>query len=200
MANRPERTAVATPAGHVCLCVIGPAHGVHGAVKVKSFAENIADLAAYGPLHNGQGQSFKITSVKPDKIGARITLHGVTHRDAAEALRGTPLFVAREKLPVLQDEDGFYHADLIGITVRDAQGADMGRVAGVHNFGAGDLLEISAGKESGFYPFTKAVVPQIDIAAGYLTLVPPQEDEARPPQQTGEQTSEQAGEQEEAGE
>ena len=197
MATRPDRTAVVAPEGYVCLCVIGPAHGVRGAVKAKCFAENIADLAAYGPLSNGQGQDFKITSAKPDKIGARLTLDGVNSREAAEALRGKPLFLAREKLPALKDDDDFYHADLIGLKVLDAAGAVIGTVAGVHNFGAGDLLEVEMGKDrptqSAFYPFTKSIVPQIDIAAGYLTLVPPKEDEARPPEQMAAQADD-AGE------
>jgi 16S rRNA processing protein RimM len=199
MATRPERMAVVAPKGHVCLCIIGAAHGVRGAVKAKCFAENIADLAAYGPLRDGQGQEFKITSAKPDKIGARLTLDGVHSREAAEALRGTALFLAREKLPALNDADDFYHADLIGLSVMDVAGEPLGKVAGVHNFGAGDLLEIAPDEnnqehnqehnqeKSAFYPFTKEIVPQIDIAAGFLTLVPPIEDEARPPEQMAEQ-------------
>lgn len=191
MATRPERMAVVAPKGHVCLCIIGAAHGVRGAVKAKCFAENIADLAAYGPLRDGQGQEFKITSAKPDKIGARLTLDGVHSREAAEALRGTALFLAREKLPALSDADDFYHTDLIGLSVMDVAGAPLGKVTGVHNFGAGDLLEIAPDEnnqehnqeQSAFYPFTKEIVPQIDIAAGFLTLVPPIEDEARPPEQ-----------------
>ena len=185
MATRPERMAVVAPEGYVCLCIIGPPHGVRGAVKAKCFAENITDLAAYGPLSNGQGQDFKITTAKPDKIGARLTLDGVNTREAAEVLRGTALFLAREKLPALADDDDFYHADLIGLRVLDAAGAPLGMVSGVHNFGAGDLLEVAMGSENGFYPFTKTIVPHIDIGAGYLTLVPPKEDEARPPEQTG---------------
>ena len=193
MATRPERMAVVAPEGYVCLCVIGPPHGVRGAVKAKCFAENIADLAAYGPLSNGQGQDFKITSAKPDKIGARLTLEGVNSREAAEALRGTALFLAREKLPRLTDDDDFYHADLIGLRVQDAAGAPLGTVSGVHNFGAGDLLEVALDLETMFYPFTKTIVPQIDIAAGYLTLVPPKEDEARPPEQTTHQAAKKNG-------
>ena len=186
MANRPERAAVVVPEGYVCLCVIGPAHGVRGAVKAKCFTENIADLATYGSLTDGQGKDFKITSAKPDKIGARLTLDGVNSRDAAEALRGTALFLPREKLPVLTAEDDFYHADLIGLKAKAQDGVALGTVAAVHNFGAGDMLEINAGKHSAFYPFTKHTVPHIDISAGHLTLVPPKEDEARPPEQQPE--------------
>lgn len=190
MPARPDRT-VDTPDGYVCMCVIGPAHGVHGAVKAKCFAENPSELAAYGPLLTSDGESFKITSVKPDKLGARLMLDGIHNRNQAEALRGTALFVAREKLPELADGDDFYHADLIGLEVVDGGGTTIGHVMGVHNFGAGDLLEVAAHEngadaaKTAFYRFTKAVVPEIDIANGRLTLLPPQEDEARPPAQTG---------------
>lgn len=188
MAKRPDTAQIRTPQGFVCLCIIGPAHGVRGAVKVKSFAEDPQSLTAYGALQDADGTPFEITSVKPDKMGARLTLRGIGDRNAAEALRGTALFVARDKLPTLEDADDFYHADLIGIEVFSSDGAPLGAVAGVHNFGAGDMLEINmaaakAGKAgSAFYPFTKAVVPDIDIRAGRLTLVPPQENEARAPE------------------
>ena len=185
MAGRPAPT----PDGFVCLCVIGAAHGVRGAVKVKCFAENPQDLLAYGPLQNAEGQGFTVTSVKPDKLGARISLKGVSDRDAAAALRGTALFLAREKLPALDADDDFYHADLVGLAARGADGENLGAVVALHNFVTGDLLEIEPPKPDNggktpatvFYPFTRAVVPHIDIAAGHLTLLPPSEDEARPP-------------------
>ena len=119
-------------------------------------------------------------------------------RNAAEALRGTALYVARDKLPALADADDFYHADLIGLTALSPAGEMLGTVLAVHDFGAGDLLEISgtgtAGgkgdKSSAFYPFTKAVVPEVDMAAGTLILLPPREDEARPPEQLSGKPSE----------
>jgi 16S rRNA processing protein RimM len=187
MARRPDMARIDTPAGFVCLCIIGSAHGVRGAVKVKCFAEDSAELAAYGALVTGDGRAFNVTSVKPNKSGARLTLEGVNDRTAAEALRGTALFVARDKLPPLPDDDDFYHADLIGLTAYNGADEIIGAVQGVHNFGAGDLLEIAAqtGKTA-FYRFTKAVVPEIDLTAGRLTLLAPKEDEARPPEAEGE--------------
>ncbi len=178
-----DNNTAETPDGFVCLCIIGPPHGVRGAVKAKCFTDELSALTAYGPLQNADGQSFKITSAKADKIGARLTLDGINDRDAAQALRGMALFVARDKLPVLNDEDDFYHADLIGLAVVSEDGTPLGTVAAMHNFGAGDLLEVSAEKQSAFYPFTKAVVPQINLADGQLVLRPPQETEARPPEQ-----------------
>lgn len=190
MPSRPDTTADSTPEGYVCLCVIGPAHGVRGAVKAKCFTDDALALAAYGPLQTAKGEAFTITSVKPDKLGARLTLKGVDSREAAEALRGTALYAAREKLPPLPDDDDFYHDDLVGLRAIDETGAALGVVEAVHNFGAGDLLEI----DGAFYPFTKAVVPQVDIAAGQLTLKPPKEDEARPPEQISEHISEHTSE------
>lgn len=179
------------PSARVCLGIVGAAHGVRGAMKVKTFTEDPRDLAAYGPLSDASGtRHFTVTSCAADKAGARITLDGVTDRSAAEALRGTALYVARDKLPALADADDFYHADLIGLAALSPEGDRLGTVHAVHDFGAGDLLEIAGddadpktGKGTAFYPFTKQVVPQIDMAAGTLVLVPPVEDEARPPEQ-----------------
>ena len=186
MAERPDMARMDTPAGFVCLCIIGSAHGVRGAVKVKCFAEDSAALAAYGPLMTDDGRAFAVTSVKPDKIGARLTLKGVNDRSAAEALRGTALFVARDKLPILADEDDFYHADLIGLAAHNGADEKIGSVQGVHNFGAGDVLEIAdQDGKTAFYPFTKAVVPEIDLAERRLTLIAPKEGAAHPPAAEG---------------
>ena len=178
--------AAETLDGFVCLCVIGPPHGVRGAVKAKCFTDDPQALTSYGALQDAGGQEFKITSVNADKIGARLTIKGVNDRAGAQALRGTALYVAREKLPPLEDEDDFYHDDLIGLEVVSDSGASLGAVTGVYNFGAGDLLEVTKDRKNAFYPFTKAVVPEINIAAGQLVLLPPKEDEARPPEQMAE--------------
>ena len=168
----------------LCLGVIGAAHGVRGGVKVKTFTQSPLDLAAYGPLTDETGErAFIVTSCQADKAGARVTLKGVSDRNAAEALRGVALYVTRDSLPELTAEDDFYHSDLIGLHVRGEDGAALGKVVACHNFGAGDLLEISTENGNAYYPFTKAVVPHVDIGAGFLTLVPPVENEARPPEQ-----------------
>ena len=185
MASRAPDAASTATVARLCLAVIGAAHGVRGAMKVKTFTETPQDLAAYGPLTDKKGERvFIVTSCQVAKGGARITIEGVVDRNAAEALKNTELYVARDKLPILDNEDDFYHNDLIGLDVRDGDGAEMGRVLACHNFGAGDLLEIRYTKKfvgnTAFYPFTKAVVPEVNIAAGFLTLLPPQEDEARP--------------------
>ena len=182
--------AAETLDGFVCLCVIGPPHGVRGAVKAKCFTDDPQALTAYGALQDAGGRAFEVISVNADKMGARLTIKGVNDRAGAKALRGTALYVAREKLPLLEDEDDFYHDDLIGLEVVSDSGASLGAVTGVYNFGAGDLLEVTKDKKNAFYPFTKAVVPEINIAAGQLVLLPPKEDEARPPEQMAEQEAE----------
>ena len=170
----------------ICLGIIGAAHGVRGAMKVKTFTETPQDIAAYGPLTDETGaRVFVITQCKADKAGARISLRGITNREAAQHLTGTALYVARDKLPTLADRDDFYHTDLIGLAVLDSAGLKCGTVAAVHNFGAGDVLEVEGEAGQAFYPFTKKVVPHIDLAAGHLTLEPPVENEARPPEQSG---------------
>lgn len=170
----------------ICLGIIGAAHGVRGAMRVKTFTEAPQDLAAYGPLTDETGaRVFVITQCKADKAGARIFLDGIASREAAQQLTGTALYVSRDKLPALADGDDFYHTDLIGLAVLDAKGTKCGRVAALHNFGAGDVLEVEGETGQAFYPFTKKVVPHIDLTAGHLTLEPPIENEARPPEQEG---------------
>ncbi len=169
----------------LCLGVIGAAHGVRGAMKVKTFTQTPQDLAAYGPLTDEKGErAFIVSSCQAAKGGARITIKGVNDRNAAEALKNTRLYVARDRLPELVEADDFYHSDLIGLDVQDADDKVLGKIIACHNFGAGDLIEVQFLKAQGggnaFFPFTKAVVPHVDIAKGYVTLLPPKEDEARP--------------------
>ena len=127
MASRAPDAASTAAGARLCLAVIGAAHGVRGAM-VKTFTETPQDLA-YGPLNDKKGERvFIVTSCQVAKGGARITIEGVADRNAAEALKNTELYVARDKLPILDNEDDFYHSDLIGLDVRDGDGAEMGRV------------------------------------------------------------------------
>jgi len=157
--------------------IIG-AHGIKGEVKVKSFASDPKAIAAYGALADAKGRSFDLALVgkgTPGKGGtgqdiliARIK--GVGDRNAAEALKGVELFVARDRLPAIAEEE-FYSADLIGLAVTDRNGAVLGRVATVENYGAGDVLGIEDGPKGSFdVAFTRALVPLVDIAAGRIEL------------------------------
>lgn len=160
----------------ICVGAVAGAHGVKGDVRIKTFTENPMDIAALGALSDEAGQNtFEILNTYPDKMGVRVRFRNVTSRSQAEALKGTRLYVERDHLPELDEED-FYHADLIGLTAVTIQGEKLGMVKAVHNFGSADLLEI----EDQFIPFSKINVPEIDFKLGTLTIIPPQdfEDEA----------------------
>lgn len=165
----------------ICLGVIAGAHGIKGLVRVKSFTERPEDLTAYGSLSDEAGARAYALTLKGRVKGVMLAaVDGVTDRNQAEALKGTRLFVEREALPATEDEEVFYHADLIGLAVEDRAGQALGRVAAVHNHGAGDLLEIApeGGTADGallLLPFTAAAVPLVDLAAGRLVALPPEE-------------------------
>jgi 16S rRNA processing protein RimM len=154
----------------ICVGAIAGAFGVAGEVRLKSFCSVPEDIASYGPLFTEDGsRSFRITLTRPVAGGLGARIAGVSDKDQADALRGTTLFVDRAKLPALPDDE-FYHADLIGLEVRDPGGALIGKIAAVHNHGAGDILEISSPghKSALLLPFTKAIVPNVDLAAGLV--------------------------------
>ena len=166
----------------VCLGQIGCAHGVRGLVKVRSFTDAPDGLTAYGPLTDAAGtRTFALTLLSQNKGQWLAEIAGVTGRDAAEALAGTLLYISRDRLPPLE-ADEFYHADLIGLLAESPEGVVVGRVSAVHDFGAGDVLEVivedgDRGSETLYLPFTRAVVPQIDLASGRLVVIPPMETE-----------------------
>ncbi len=162
----------------VCVAQIGAAHGIHGEVRLWTYTEEPMAVAQYGPLETEDGtRSFEILSLRPAKGHLVARLRGVDDRDAAERLTNTKLFVPRERLPA-PDEDEFYHADLIGLTAVDVKGNEIGKIAAVHNFGAGDLLEIAPSVGAAMLvPFTEAAVPAIDIKGGRVVVVPPEEKE-----------------------
>jgi 16S rRNA processing protein RimM len=165
----------------ICVGIMVGAHGLRGLVKVKSFTENPSDVAAYGPVSDEAGQRswrLEVTGPAPRKSSdvLLVRIAGVTDRDAAQALHGTRLYVAREALPALAEEETYYHADLIGLAVEDPAGRALGTVTAVENHGAGDLLEIAGpGGESLLLPFTRSVVPEVDLAGGRLVALPPEE-------------------------
>ncbi len=165
----------------LCVGVIAGAHGVRGLVKIKSFTDDPADLIAYGPLTDESGARRYQVAVTGRAKGVLLArIEGVGDRDAARALSGARLYVARAALPEPEDEE-YYHADLIGLAVEDRAGAPLGRVAAVQNFGAGDILEIERPDQGTLLvPFTKAAVPLVDPAGGRVVVEPPEETEAQP--------------------
>jgi 16S rRNA processing protein RimM len=158
---------------------IGAAHGIKGEVRIQSFTEDPLALASYGPLStNKPGLTIRILAARTTTNVLVARLEGVNDRNAAEKLNGVELYVDRALLPDTDDDD-FYHADLIGLKARLADGSEIGEVMAVPNFGAGDLLEIRDPRsgDTYLYPFSKAVVPEVRIADGYLLIDPPIEAE-----------------------
>jgi 16S rRNA processing protein RimM len=156
-----------TQPDRVCVGAIAGSFGVKGEVRLKSFCTEPEAIASYGPLFTEDGsRSYTVTLTRPVANGLGARLSGVQTKEQADALRGTSLFVARDKLPATGDDE-FYHADLIGLDVHDTGGAPVGKLHAIHNHGAGDLLEILGPgmKTALLLPFTRAVVPTIDLAA-----------------------------------
>jgi 16S rRNA processing protein RimM len=166
----------------VLLAAVIGAHGLKGEVKVKTFTESPETLARYGALRTKDGRALHIAHVnatKPDE--AIVSFKSVSDRNAAEALKGEELFVSREALPLLDGQE-FYHADLLGLRAEDEEGRVIGTVHALHNFGAGDVIEIArADGDTVLLAFTRENVPTIDIAAGRIIVAVPEEIEARTP-------------------
>ncbi|MBM3653838.1 MAG: 16S rRNA processing protein RimM [Alphaproteobacteria bacterium] len=149
---------------------------MRGEIRLQSFTSDPLAIAAYdGITDKGGARKFKLLSVRPqgkDMLVARVD--GVDDRKGAEALNGVELYLPREKLPA-PDEDEFYIADLIGLRAKTPDGVEIGVIVAVRNFGAGDILEVApaAGGETLMFPFTKAVVPTVDLSTGRVVLEPP---------------------------
>lgn len=160
----------------VLLGRIAGAHGIRGEVRITAFTAEPGAIGAYGPLEDeGGARLFEIASLRAGPKGVIARLKGVGDRNAAEALAGTDLYVDRALLPKPGEGD-FYIADLIGLVAVTSEGSALGKVVAVQNFGAGDLLEIRPvhGGETALLPFTDANVPDVDIEAGWLLVVPPE--------------------------
>ena len=149
-------------------------HGIQGEVKLKSFTADPEAIASYGPLDASNGMVLQIKSLKAHKGVYRARIEGVSDRTTAETLKGLELSIARDRLPE-PDSDEVYHADLIGLSVVDLDGSPMGEVAGILDFGAGELLELKLQdkKSTVLVPFNRQTVPDIDLDAGTLSLDPP---------------------------
>ncbi len=175
MASRRTATSATEPSSRVCLGVITGAHGVRGTVRVRPFTAEPEAVSAYGEVSTEDGtRQFGLTVVgRAPKAQVLVRLTGVDDRAAAKALKGTRLYVPRERLPPAGEEE-YYHADLIGLAVEEVGGRALGTVKAVHNFGGGDVMEVvAADGASIMVPFTRAVVPVIDLASGRIVIDPP---------------------------
>jgi 16S rRNA processing protein RimM len=156
----------------VCVGAIAGAFGVRGDVRLKSYCAQPEAIAAYAPLFTEDGsRSFTVRLIGTIPNGFSARLGGISTREEAEALKGTQLFADRSKLPA-PDEDEFYHIDLIGLSVFDAGGTQLGRISAVLNHGASDILEIKTDSpgEPLLLPFTRAVVPTVDVSGGRVIV------------------------------
>ena len=158
----------------VCIGAIVGAHGVRGAVRIKSFTADPRDVGAYGPAEDEAGKRRFIITVTGEAKGHVIAqVDGVRDRDGAEALKGTGLYVARDRLPELE-EDEFLYSDLVGLSALALDGTVIGTVRGVADFGAGELLDIARpGQGSLMVPFTKRAVPVVDLGKRQVVIDPP---------------------------
>ncbi len=157
---------------------IGAAHGVRGEVKLWSFTQDPLAVAGYGPLESEDGaRAFEIETLRSAKDHLVARIAGVNDRSAAEKLTNTDLFVPRERLPAIEEEDTFYYADLVGCAAVTADGKPLGTVSALHNFGAGDIIEIAlaAGGAPLMLSFTEATVPEVDLKAKRIVVIPPEE-------------------------
>lgn len=163
-------------ANKIFLGQIGAAHGIKGQVRIATHTQDPEAIGSYGPLDTDRpGLTITLTKVRLQKNVVIAHIKGIADRTAAEQLNGVSLYIDRDKLPETEDEDDFYHADLIGLDARLESGVTIGKVSAVPNFGAGDLIEVRDPQSGDTYlfPFTRAVVPHVDIAGGFLTIVVP---------------------------
>ena len=166
----------------ICVAKIGAAHGVRGEVRLWPFTEDPMAVLHYGPLSTRDGaRQFEVARARAATDHLVVMLKGITNRDEAERLNGIELYIARDALPDADDGE-YYHADLIGLAAIDPQGTSVGTVTAIHNFGAGDIIEVAP--KSGpslLLPFTNAVVPTVDLAAGHVVVELPNEIEGDSP-------------------
>ena len=163
-------------AAPICVARIGAAHGVRGAVKLWTFTEDPLAVRDYGPLTTKDGaRQFEVTHAREAKDHLVATFKGVATREDAERLNGIELYIPRDKLPAT-DDDEYYHADLIGLAAVNTADEPIGRVLAIHNFGAGDIIEIAPPQGATMLlPFTNAVVPTVDLASGRVVIELPKE-------------------------
>jgi 16S rRNA processing protein RimM len=169
-------------AAPICVARIGAAHGVRGAVKLWTFTEDPLAVQRYGPLTTKDGaRQFEVLTAREASGHLVATLKGIATREEAERLNGVELYVAREKLPATS-EDEYYYADLIGLAAVTTANEPLGRVIAIHNFGAGDIIEIAPEKGGTMLlPFSNAVVPTVDLKGGRVVIELPAEIEGDDP-------------------
>ena len=163
-------------AERICVAQIGAAHGIRGEVRLRSVTEEPGAVASYGALESEDvSKRFEIEALRPSKDHFVARIKGVADRSAAETLTNLKLYVPRDRLPPTGDDDTFYQSDLVGLDAVTPDGAPLGTVKAIQNYGAGDLIEIApaGGGAPLMVPFTADAVPAVDIAGRRIVVVPP---------------------------
>ncbi|WP_439574107.1 ribosome maturation factor RimM [Phreatobacter sp.] len=163
------------PADLILVAKFGAPHGVRGEVRVKSFTQDPMAVGDYSPLLSRDGRAFTVETLRPagEVLIARIA--ELKDRTAAEAVTNLDLFVPRARIPAPSDEDEFLHADLIGMAVVAVTGETIGTIIAIHEFGAGDMLDVARpGRKAVLIPFTRAIVPTVDLAGRRVVIDPPE--------------------------
>jgi 16S rRNA processing protein RimM len=160
----------------VCVAIITAVHGIYGDIKLRSFTANPSDISKFKILYDESGSNqvpLQIRVASNNKIIAKI--QGVTTRNEAEKRIGQKLFIFKEDMPQLEEEE-YYHQDLVGLKVLFEKGNQFGIIKAVHNYGAGDVIEIlpTEAEKTEFYSFTSQVFPQINVKEGYIVICPPE--------------------------
>ncbi|EGP09309.1 16S rRNA processing protein RimM [Bradyrhizobiaceae bacterium SG-6C] len=165
-----------TQAARICVAKVGAAHGVRGEVRLWPFTEDPMSVIDYGPLSTKDGaRQFEVVRARIAKDHLVAVIKGIATRQDAERINGLELYIDRDRLPETEDGE-YYHADLIGLRALDPAGAEIGKVLAVHNFGAGDIIEIAPLQGATLLlPFTNEVVPTVDLSGGHVVIVRPQE-------------------------
>ncbi len=160
----------------VPIAIITSVHGIKGAVKVKAYTEDPYSLKQYSPLYTKDcNNSYDINILSVNKDNLIISIKDITDRNMAEKLKGVELYTKRSNLPKIEENE-FYYADLVGLVVKSAKDDNIiGKILAIHNFGAGDILEIGLEKQkdSQLLPFNDNTVPEINITKGYISIIFP---------------------------
>lgn len=157
----------------ICVGAIAGGFGVKGEVRLRSFCANPKDIAKYSPLIDQNGKTYSLGKLRVMKDGFITRIDEIPSKEDADALKGTRLYVLRENFPELS-EDEYYQSDLIGLMVVDGNGENIGKVKSLQNYGAGDILEVFYKGSTALIPFTRAIVPTVDITAGKIIIDPPE--------------------------
>jgi 16S rRNA processing protein RimM len=169
--------------GRIRVAKIGAAHGLRGELRVFVDADDPRAIGTLGALEDEKGtRTFTIEALREAKDHLLVRFEGVNDRSAAERLVNTELYVPRARLPEQTGENRFYQADLVGLRVEARDGAALGSVAAVANYGAGDLLEVKPANGGATYlvPFADPFVPEIDVAGGRVIVELPEDFFAQP--------------------